>query len=197
MLGTGAPGVNGVAGVLTTTVVVVVVAGWPLMVSPVKALPASGLPVAPLVDGEGTVHCNNWCRTHINCNDGIVTVAWVQLLAQLVIDGVGTRRCARWNAHNACEQDAPTGTNGQEGAPKIGAAGVVTVITALPADPTVGVALLSVSLALIALPTLGLPVAPFVVEYVSFTASIAGGTTVTVMVASLQLVGLFGDSHSL
>ena len=79
----------------------------------------------------------------------------------------------------------------------MGAAGVVTVITAFPVAPTVGVAPLSKSLLLIALPTFGLPVAPFAAENVSSTASMTGGTTVTVIVASLQLVGFVGDWHSL
>ena len=47
ILGTGLPACKGVAGVLTTTVAFTVVAGKPLIVSPVKALPAFGFPVAP------------------------------------------------------------------------------------------------------------------------------------------------------
>ena len=48
MLGTGAPGLAGVAGVATASVALLTVAEAPLTESPVKALPALGLPVAPL-----------------------------------------------------------------------------------------------------------------------------------------------------
>ena len=54
MTGTGPPFIEA-AGVTTASVALVVVAGALLMVSPVKALPALGLPVAPLTAVNGSL----------------------------------------------------------------------------------------------------------------------------------------------
>jgi hypothetical protein len=82
------------------------------------------------------------------------------------------------------------------GAVANGAAGVVTAKVALPVVPTVGgVMLLTVSL-VNTLPAFGLPVAPFGTLNGSGSATIGAESTVTVIVASLQLVGLT-ISHSL
>ena len=183
-VGTGAPPIE-VAGVTTANVALVVVAAAPLMVSPVKALPADGLPVAPLATGNGSFVATTGAAPTV-----IVAVVVAQLVGfsfshNLYVIGYtpagvpgGTLTCP--------VVGSSTGT----GAPGVkGVAGVVTANVALPVGPTVGgVMPLTVSL-LSTLPALGLPVAPFGTLYGSGVATIGAGSTVTVIVASLQFKG--------
>ena len=82
------------------------------------------------------------------------------------------------------------------GAPKIGAAGVLTVKVALAVAPaTIAATPLTLSLPM-TLPALVLPVAPLGTLKMSGVATSGDTMTVTLMVASLQLVGLT-KSHSL
>ena len=195
MLGTGAPGVAGVAGVTTAKVALAVVAGAPLIKSPAKAVPALGLPLRPLLEANTSAVATMGAAPTVMV--AVVVAQFVGLsfshslygmvyVPAGVPGGTETMPVAGSSAGTGCPAATPAGkTIGPLGA-KI----------ALPVAPKVGgVMPLTVSL-VSTLPALVLPVAPLATVTVSGVAIIGAGSTVTVIVASLQLVGL-ACSHSL